>query len=126
MYTITLLVLTCFFLIGQFWNIPVNITKYIGQLNSDIKDPSDYFLVSFNHHSLLKSKQFVGIVHDLTWSRENGVCLFVGNKQGGPIGEVERPNDPVIEGDYRDYIVDSRFDTDFKYSTFKTEMCDFN
>ena len=33
------------------------------------------------------------------------MSLYVGSRQAGSINEVESPNDPVIEGQYKDYIV---------------------
>ena len=52
------------------------------------------------------------------------MCIYAGNQQGGPINEVSYTNDPVIEGTYEDYIVQDRFDTDFKYSIFREGRCD--
>lgn len=37
--------------------------------------------------------------------------------------EVQDPNDPLIEGRYKDYIVDGPFATEFDYSHFNEEMC---
>lgn len=68
-------------------------------------------------------RQFVGRHYDLSWSRDFEDCLYVGNRQGGPIREVDFPNDPVIEGHYTDYIVTGGFQTMFKYSVFNSTYC---
>ena len=58
-------------------------------------------------------------MYDLTWEFESKKCLYVGNRQGGPIGEVEDPNDSVIEGSYQDYVTGGAFMTKFTYAVFK-------
>ena len=100
--------------------MPANITKYSGQLSSDIGSDLDFYIVSLGES--FRRRRFVGIMHERTWS-EKGICLFVGNRQGGSIGEVEDPNDPVIEGVYSDYIINSKFETDFENAVFKKEKC---
>ena len=33
-------------------------------------------------------------------SKKTGVSTYVGNRQGGPINEVDNLNDPVLQGEY--------------------------
>ena len=56
---------------------------------------------------------------------ERRPCYFVGNGQGGKLSkeEISEPNDSVIEGRYTDYIVESTFATDYKYSHFDERKC---
>ena len=43
--------------------------------------------------------------------------MYVGNSQGGPSGEFfNQLSGSVIEGSYKDYMVEGIFDTEFKYS----------
>ena len=51
------------------------------------------------------------------------MSLYVGSRQAGSINEVESPNDPVIEGQYKDYIVESMFGTEYQFSHFDISRC---
>ena len=62
-------------------------------------------------------------MYQMSWEFEAKQCLYVGNNQGGPIAEVVDPNDSVIEGVYKDYIIADSFGTDFKYAVFKNDTC---
>ena len=56
---------------------------------------------------------------------ERRLCYFVSNGQGGKLSkeEISDPNDSVIEGRYTDYIVESTFATDYKYTHFNETKC---
>ena len=69
------------------------------------------------------TRSFTGVLYDLTWEFESKQCLYVGNRQGGPIAEVDDPNDSVIEGSYQDYLTEGAFVTQFAYSVFKESEC---
>ena len=58
-----------------------------------------------------------------TWDGTDIPCLYAGSRQGGPVYEVEDPNDPLIEGRYYNYIVDGPFATQYQYSHFEENMC---
>ena len=60
-------------------------------------------------------RSFLADLFPRTWDNTNQKCLYVGNGQAGPSGEKDLRGS-VIEGRYRDYIVDSMFDTTFKFS----------
>ena len=71
-------------------------------------------------------RSFVGFKYNVTWESERRVCYYVGNRQAGSIFEVAGDpavNDPVIEGNYKEYKVNSLFATDFKYSHFDETQC---
>ena len=70
-------------------------------------------------------RQFVGIKSSVTWEFEERDCLYVGNSQAGPLGEIVDPNDSVIEGTYDSYEVDSLFSPDYGFSRFDEENCPF-
>ena len=72
-----------------------------------------------------EERSYTGWLYDLTWSFEEGPCLYVGNRQAGPIYEVKDPNDPIIEGRYSEYLVKDLFsEEDFMYTLFKEENCE--
>ena len=63
------------------------------------------------------------IESSVTWELERRLCYFVGSGQAGPLVEVSKPNDSVIEGVYRDYIIESLFATSYTYSHFLEGRC---
>ena len=117
---------------GQFWNTGIDIEPFTGLYNSEYNDTDsdtdctdgscDYYIVSVMHPSSVERK-FVGNYYGVTWDFEKRSCLYSGNSQGGPIREVDSPNDSVIEGYIGDYEVSGLFDTQFKYSAFNTSAC---
>ena len=100
---------------GQFWNVPVAVTPHNGDF--DGVQRTDDYVITVDHPDS-PPRSFVGLRYPLTWEREYRVCYYVGNPQAGPLREVSDPNDPVIEGVYDDYKVDSLFATDYIYSYF--------
>lgn len=108
--------------IGQFWNIPITVERFTGTYR-DGSPPSDAdYVVSIDHPDAAP-RSFVANLEPFTWDLQRVTCLYAGNRQGGPIYEVETPNDPVIEGRYSDYRVSGAFETDFKYSHFEESNC---
>ena len=67
-------------------------------------------------------RHFLGLKKDVTWDFRSEICYYVGNVQGGVTGE-DPSSDPVIEGDYTHYAVESLFSTEFSYSRFREELC---
>ena len=118
--------------IGQFWKAGVDIEPFTGLYDSEDNNTSnetdctdgvcDYYVVSIKHSSSTE-RQFVGYYYGVTWDFERRDCLYSGNSQGGPIREVENPNDSVIEGHIGDYELDGLFNTEFKYSAFNSSSC---
>ena len=41
----------------------------------------------------------MGFLYSLIWELKENWCLYVGNRQGGPINEVDNLNDPVLQGE---------------------------
>ena len=82
---------------------------------------SDTYAITVNYPN--QRRQFVGVLHQVTWELDFRQCLYVGTKLGGPIGEVSHPNDPVLQGVYQDYKVDSIFGTAFEYGHFNDSRC---
>ena len=102
---------------GQFWNVPVNVTVYTGVLREGSVGNYTRYAISVAH-PLSPKRTFTGILYAYTWEFDEGMCLYAGNRQAGPIYEVASPNDPVIEGTYVDYAMGSPFATNFAYSRF--------
>jgi hypothetical protein len=74
--------------------------------------------------SLAVPRAYTGWLYDLTWEFKEGPCLYVGNRQSGPIYEVIDPNDGVIENMYKDYRVDSAFsEEDYVFGLFSEDRC---
>ena len=68
-------------------------------------------------------RRIVGLGYSVTWEFEKRPCLYVGNSQAGPLGEIVDPNDSVIEGTYQNYQVNSMFSSDFAFSHFDETQC---
>jgi len=104
---------------GQFWNIPIDVVRYNQPIDGTVR--SDTYTITVNYPDQMR--QFVGFLYPLTWEFDERQCLYVGNGQGGPIDEVDDPNDPVLHGEYTEYIVDDLFSTDFAFGHFETSRC---
>ena len=104
---------------GQFWNIPIDVVRYNQSIDGTVR--SDTYTITVNYPG--QTRQFVGFLYPLTWEFDERQCLYVGNGQGGPIDEVDDPNDPVLHGEYTEYIVDDLFSTDFAFGHFETSRC---
>lgn len=69
-------------------------------------------------------RSFVAELYERAWDNSRSPCLYAGNSQGGPSIEfAANHTDPVIEGHYTHYRVDSRFGTDFRYKKFDDNRC---
>ena len=106
------------YITGQFWNVPIDVVKYDGNYNKPVNST---FLVTVDHNS--SSRSFIAEQHPATWDGKRIQCLYAGNAQGGPINEVDVPNDRVIEGDYEEYEVSGLFESDFQYNQFEDDQC---
>ena len=95
----------------------MNVSSYTGPLRNGSSNAYPRYTIAVAH-PLSPARRFTGILYSYTWEFDEGMCLYVGNRQAGPIYEVESPNDPVIEGAYTDYIMNDAFATDFAYSRF--------
>ena len=108
--------------IGQFWNTRVDVRPFNGNLY-DGSTAVDRYVVNITTGN--KPRSYTGWMYDLTWDHSEGPCLYVGNRQSGPIGEVTDPNDPVIESLYTSYRVPGAFDEgeDYKFGMFDNSKC---
>ena len=104
---------------GQFWNIPINVVRYNEQIRGEVR--ADAYTITVNYPG--QQRQFVGFLYSLNWELKESWCLYVGNRQGGPINEVDSPNDPVLQGEYSDYKVDSIFGTEYAFDHFESTRC---
>ena len=112
---------------GQFWNVPLTFTKFNGTLRYGA-DPSRYYVVTIEPGDDSPTRSFLGQFYHLKWDKSRESCLYVGNSQAGSSYESEdpnAPNDSIIEGRYRDYIMisDDLFGTDFAYNEFEEDRC---
>ena len=74
-------------------------------------------------HPQAQLRSFLADHYNLVWDESFKPCLYAGSSQGGSISDVE-PNDPVIEGSYHEYEVNSLFDHQFKYNRLnRNEDC---
>jgi len=102
---------------GQFWNVPIGISSF------PLDPPAlPHYEISVNS-SNGETRSFVGSFYERTWDATLSPCLYVGNRQGGPSGEFDDPNDSVLQGSYQDYEVSGLFSTDFDFSEFDSDGC---
>ena len=113
---------------GQMWNIPFAIAEYTGDRGFlDPNDPAFYMTINNTYPDSSTERTFVAVLQDRSWERTRVPCLYAGNRQAGPIGDIpedEVPNESVIEGEYTDYIVTSEYASDCTYcKMFSQDMC---
>lgn len=108
---------------GQFWNVPVSVEPFLGVDRNNNSVPGRY-VVNVTSSLTGEKRSYTGWLYDLTWSFEDAPCLYVGNRQAGPIYQVKDPNDPIIEGSYLQYRAPSLFsEGGFDYGLFDEENC---
>ena len=108
---------------GQFWNVPMSIGPF-GGVDRYGKPVPERYTINITSSVTGETRSYTGRMYDLTWSFENGPCLYAGNSNGGPIYTVEDPNDSVIEGKYLRYLVPDLFSEEgFGYGLFREELC---
>ena len=110
----------CPYCAGQFWNTPVTVVRYNGTLDrgGGNLDPDRLYIVMVTPQDGAPPRSFLAEGYAHTWENRTVVYLYAGNAQAGWSGEVDALRDPVIQGRYRDYIVDGLFETDFLYDKF--------
>ena len=57
-----------------------------------------------------------------TWDNRMS-CLYAGNQNGGTVYEAADAHDPLIEGEYKDYITGGPFSTVFSFTQFDESRC---
>lgn len=108
---------------GQFWNVPVRVSPYTGEIGWNTSEV--YYVVNATRPGTNKVASFTGFIFDYTWESEEGPCLYVGDRQGGADREIQDPNDRVLDGSsYKDYIVPELFsESGYKFSRFDDSQC---
>ena len=114
--------LLCYFSLatGQFWNIQIEVSAF------DISNPNQEYYTVTVHYPGQDQRSFLGMLWPLTWEYKEEYCLYTGNGQAGPLDEADArgaPNDPVLEGEYFRYKVDSSFATNFEFTHFDETRC---
>ena len=123
MSTLYIMYFTTNFL-GQFWNVPALYEPFTGTLPAYIRNTDDYYTVSVTSASDPTAvRSFVAERGDVTWNKLEETCLYAGNSQGGSVIEVDEPNDPVIEGSFKEYQMNGLFETDYVYAQFEEDRC---
>ncbi len=108
---------------GQFWNREVSVTPFTGVDRNGNPVPERY-VINLSSPTSGEERTFTGWYYDLTWEFEDGPCLYAGNRQAGPIYEIQEPNDSVIEGRYKEYMVNSAFsEVEYTYGLFNEDRC---
>jgi len=108
---------------GQFWNIPVSVERFEGQVRGGYSAISRYTISLATNND---SRKYTGKLRIHNWLMKNEPCLYVGDKQSGPVYEVVGgdPNDPVIQGKYTDYQVPDAFSEDkYSFGLFREDKC---
>ncbi len=100
-------------ILGQFWNVPVSVES--------LQDSSRNYKVVVSHPDS-PARSFPALLWHLTWERERRQCLYAGTSNAAKTSNTEGLSDSVIEGSYKDYIVQEAFDTQYKFSRF-TSTC---
>ena len=104
--------------IGQFWNIDVTAHPS----DTSLGEGTVPYVVNVKHPQA-RLRSFLADHYSHVWDGSPKPCLYAGSSQGGSISDVE-PNDPVIEGNYHEYEVNSLFDYQFKYNRLnRNEDC---
>ncbi len=107
---------------GQFWNIPVDIAPFAGQLRAGESAKGLYTVTLTTAGKGPRS--FTGWLHSLTWEAKEAPCLYVGDGQSGPVYEVIEPNDGVIASTYSDYQVEGAFsEEEYAFGRFNKDRC---
>ena len=102
--------------------------QIISQLDPRIYSVNDLWVITVTppprNGTTVPTREFVGELYVRTWDNSVGPCLYAGTGQGGAAVEFGNMyGDSVIEGKYSDYILTSRFETDFVYSMFDKSKC---
>ena len=95
-------------LIGQFWNIPIE-SKLI---------QDDVYNVTIKPANS-SPRSVLAEIFERTWDNTPETCLYMGNAQGG--SAEDSVFDSVIQGTYKDYIVNDMFETNFVYEEWESD-----
>ena len=65
---------------GQFWNVPVRVSPYTGEIEG-WNTSEVYYVVNVTRPGTNKVASFTGFIFDYTWESEEGPCLYVGDSK---------------------------------------------
>lgn len=106
---------------GQFWNAPTSISPFDG-IYRDGTPVTNRYLVNITRAG--NSRGLVGFLYPQNWQGDEQPCMYVGDRQGGASFAITGYNDGVVEGTYKDYLVQGPFtEGDYKYGLFDEEKC---
>jgi hypothetical protein len=114
-------------LVGQFWNIPVDVRHYNTQLSQSLQDDFDVtnlYQITVFPVSGGVPRRFIGELFHRNWSKSLKRCIYAGNSQGASLADIKGgPQDSVIEGNYKDYAVPGGLlKTDFTFNQFQSSL----
>ena len=112
----------CRYTTGQFWNVPIQVQPFNGTTRPSVTSTSSIYEITVRHPDS-EVRRFTGWFWPLTWEFRSEYCLYAGNQQAGPVYEVLTPNEAVIEGAYKDYLMDDSYDFEFMFSRFENSSC---
>ena len=118
-FVIFMILLLCvlFMYLGQFWNMPVDISPY----NETTPDGADLYIVNITVGGT--HRNCIVEFRNATWDDANA-CLYVGNCQAGPNDQVYSINDAVIAGNYKDYLIKKAYsEINFAFGLFREDLC---
>ena len=114
-----LLLLLCsmLFVVAQFWNIPIEYTRFTGLYGDEqVTTTDDVYAVTVRYPES-PARTFLAELSPHTWSGETEPCLYAGNQLGGRSYEG-RHFASVIKGRHRDYEVSSVFAHKFTFDKY--------
>ena len=94
----------------------MTIEPYVGPYGDGSVVESDKKYTVTTSYPGAQNRTFVADYGKRDWL-DNRHCLYAGNRNAGPIGEV-KGDDSVIEGKAGDYVVAGLFSTDFTFSKY--------
>ena len=107
---------------GQFWNASLATKPYTGIVPVEFGSENLHLLNITPAQST--SRKLLGSKFDRSWDFTETTCYYCGNIQGGRSDSIGGSyNDPVIEGEYVDYITEGIFSPRFKFSKFAINQC---
>lgn len=100
----------------------MDITPYDGPFVNSPPNGLETYIVNITTGDTPRS--YTGYLYDTTWDHTEEPCLYVGNRQSGPIAEVSDPNDPVIANIYSDYRVPGAYsEEEYQFGLFNEDQC---
>ena len=70
-----------------------------------------------------RSRRFLSLRFTRVWDNSPRVCFYAGSGQGGRSGMLPEADDSVIEGNYREYLVEDLYAHVFTYAEFEYQRC---